>query len=144
MILVPQIGIDPAIGIERRNESVADQSAPGGMALFAREFQTNAPEGRRQLGPIELFGMVQMYHVILLALFSCRSFCSAKYGSDTRLCTHQYSAALLTCSYLLKFIVAGNDLNQPTPFARPPASRVARHVRPRAAGDQGDEGPEGL
>lgn len=38
MILVPQIRIDPAIGIERRDESVADQSAPGRMALFAREF----------------------------------------------------------------------------------------------------------
>src|SRR5208283_3991655 len=68
MILVPQIGIDPAIGIERCHESVADQSASGGMALFAREFQTNAPEGRRELGPVKLFGVIQMFHAILLAL----------------------------------------------------------------------------
>jgi hypothetical protein len=40
------------------------------MALFAREFQTNAPERRRQLGPVKLFGVIQMFHAILLALLS--------------------------------------------------------------------------
>jgi hypothetical protein len=68
MILVPQIRIDPAVGIEWSDETVADQSAPFGMTFFARQFQTNAPEGQWKLIPVKLGGVVQMFHAILLAL----------------------------------------------------------------------------
>jgi len=54
-ILMPEMRIDPAIGIQGGDKPVANQSTPFGMAFLARELQTNAPEGGRELGPIALW-----------------------------------------------------------------------------------------